>query len=71
LQPREHLTGRHIERGEQIHRAMAHVVGPALGLADVPRQDRLRALQRLDLRFFGSTQETTALAGGAISFPAD
>ena len=47
----DHLAGRHVERREQIQGAMAHVVvSPSLGLADVHRQDRLRALQRLDLR---------------------
>ena len=40
-----HLAGGHIERGEQIQGAMAHVVvRPSLGLAEVHRQDRLRAL---------------------------
>jgi hypothetical protein len=49
--PCEHLAGGHIKRGEQIHGAMAHVVvGPTLGLAEVHRQDGLRALERLDLR---------------------
>jgi hypothetical protein len=47
----DHLAGRHVERGEQIQGAMAHVVvSPSLGLTEVHRQDRLRALQRLDLR---------------------
>ena len=47
----DHLAGRDVERGEQIQSPMAHVVvSPSLGLAEVHRQDRLRALQRLDLR---------------------
>ena len=48
----DHLARRHIERGEQIQRPMAYVVvRSSLGLTEVHRQDRLRALQRLDLRF--------------------
>ena len=47
----DHLAGRDVERGEQIERAMPHVVvGATFGLAEVHRQDRLRALERLDLR---------------------
>ena len=47
----DHLASRDVERGEQIQGAMPHViVGATLGLAEVHRQDRLRPLQRLDLR---------------------
>src|SRR4026207_2147598 len=45
------LAGRDVWRGEQIQGAMAYVVvSPSLGLAEVHRQDQLRAVQRLDLR---------------------
>lgn len=45
------LAGRDIERGEQIQGPLPDVVvGTSLGLADVHRQDGLRALQHLDLR---------------------
>ena len=52
LAPRDHLARRHVQRGEEIDRAMPQViVGPSFGVADVHRQDRLRALERLDLGF--------------------
>ena len=52
LAPRDHLAGRDVQRGEEIDRAMPQVVvGPSFGLPDVHRQDRLRALERLDLGF--------------------
>ena len=51
LTPRRHFAGRNVERGEQIERAVADVVmRPSFGLTQVHRQDRLRALQRLNLR---------------------
>ena len=47
----DHFAGRDIERGEQIQGPVPDViVRPSLGLAEVHRQDGLRALQRLDLR---------------------
>ncbi len=52
LAPGDDLTRRHVERGKQIKRAVANViVGLALGLAEVHRQDRLCTLERLNLRF--------------------
>jgi hypothetical protein len=51
LEAGDYFAGRHIERGEQIHGPVPYVVvRPALGLADIDRQDGLRSLQRLDLR---------------------
>ena len=50
--PRDHLARGHVQRGEEIERAMPQVVvGPSFGVSDVHRQDRLRALERLDLGF--------------------
>ena len=50
--PREDLARRDVQRGEEIERAMPEVVvGPPFGLPDIHRQDRLRALERLDLGF--------------------
>ena len=47
----DHLASRDIERGEQIQGPVPDVVvGSSLGLTEVHRQDRLRPLQRLDLR---------------------
>jgi len=55
--PGDHFTGRH---SEQIERAMANVVaGQTLGLTDVHRQDRPRALQRLDLRCATAVSEAS------------
>ena len=52
LAAREDFPRRDVQRGEEIERAVADViVGPPFGLADVHRQDRLRALERLDLGF--------------------
>jgi hypothetical protein len=52
LAPRDHLASRHVEGGEEIDRAMPQViVGPPFGVSDVHRQDRLGALERLDLGF--------------------
>ena len=49
--PRQDFAGRDVERGEQIERAIADVVvGSTFGLADVHGQDRLGALERLNLR---------------------
>ena len=49
---RDHLARRHVQRGEEVDRAMPQVImGPSFGVADVHRQDRLRALERLDLGF--------------------
>jgi len=51
LTSREHLAGGDVQGGEQVQRAVAHViVRSPLGLPDVHRQDRLRALERLNLR---------------------
>ena len=48
---REHLAGGDIERREHVERAVPHVVVcPPLGLAEIDRQHRLRALERLNLR---------------------
>lgn len=45
-----HLTGGDLQRSEQGRGAVADiVVGAALGTARAQRQDRLRAVQRLDL----------------------
>ena len=44
------LTGRDVQRGEQVERAVSQVVVRLpLRLAEVHRQDRLRPLERLDL----------------------
>lgn len=51
LAAREDFARRDVQRGEQIQGAVSEVVRPPLGLADVHRQDRLRAFERLDLRF--------------------
>ena len=48
---RDHLAGLRVERGEQGRRAVALVVvRPAFDLAGLHRQQRLRAVERLDLR---------------------
>ena len=48
---RDHLAGLRVERGEQGRRAVPFVVvGPAFHLARLHRQQRLRAVERLDLR---------------------
>ena len=53
-----------VECGEQGGGAMADVVvGNALDVAKAQRQQRLGALQRLDLAFFVDAQ-TSALSGG-------
>ena len=50
--PRQDSPSRDVQRGEEVEGAMAEVVvGAAFGLPDIHRQDRLRALQRLDLGF--------------------
>src|ERR671915_439297 len=47
----DHLAGGDIERGVEVRRAVAHVVvGVALGHPRHQRQDRRRAIERLDLR---------------------
>jgi hypothetical protein len=49
---RDDLAGSHVEGGEEIERAVADVVVRAsLRLADIHRQDGLRAFKRLNLRF--------------------
>jgi hypothetical protein len=49
---RQHLACRDVQRREQAERAVAHVVmRRSFRLSDVNRQDRLRPLERLDLRF--------------------
>jgi hypothetical protein len=53
----DHLTRCDVERGEQVGRAVARVSPrSALGLAEDRRQDRLRALQRLNLRLLVEAQ---------------
>jgi hypothetical protein len=48
----DHLTGTHVECGEQVRGAVPHVVvGAFLGLREVDRQYRLRPVQGLHLRF--------------------
>ena len=48
---RDHLAGLRIERGEQRRRAVPLVVvRPPLHLAGLHRQQRLRAVERLNLR---------------------
>jgi hypothetical protein len=50
---RDQLTGFRVERGKQGRRAVPFVVmRPALDLTWPHRQQRLRAVERLDLRFF-------------------
>ena len=62
----QHFAGGDVEGGEQVERAVPQVVvGATLGLAEIHRQNRLRALKRLDLDF-SSTENTTAFAGGAM-----
>jgi hypothetical protein len=49
---RQHLACRDVQRREEAERAVAHVVlRRSFRLSDVNRQDRLRPLERLDLRF--------------------
>src|SRR4051794_37678864 len=48
----EHLAGGHVQRGEQVRRAVPHVVvGALLGRVERDRQHRLGPVQGLDLRF--------------------
>ena len=62
----DHRAGGDVERCEQGRRAIADVdVGPPLRHARRHRQDRLLAIQRLDLGFFVHTS-TTARFGGDI-----
>src|SRR6266852_3102386 len=50
---RDHLTRLRVERREESRRAMPVIVMRApLDLAGPHRQERLRAVERLDLRFF-------------------
>ena len=59
------LTGRDLQGGEQGGRAVAFVVmGRLLGQSGPDRQDRLGAVQRLDLGLL-STHRTIALRGGS------
>ena len=56
------LAGRHVERGEQRGRAVALVVvGAPLGLAGPHRQQRLGAVQRLDLALLVDAQHHGAV----------
>ena len=51
--PGDHFARGHVQRGEEIDRAMPQiVVRPSFGMADVHGQDRLCALEGLDLGFF-------------------
>jgi hypothetical protein len=61
----EHLTDRHVQRGEQVRRAVPHVVMDSL-LGDVERdrQHRLDPVQGLDLGF-SSIDSTTAPPGSS------
>ena len=60
------LADLHVERGEQRERAMPLVVvGAALGLAGPHRQQRLGAVQRLDLALLVDARRTTARSGGS------
>ena len=68
LAPREDFARRDVQRGEEIERAMAEVVvGPPFGLAEVHRQDRLRALQRLDLRLLVDGEHHRIVAAGSCT----
>src|SRR5450755_1407322 len=65
----DHRAGLHIESGKQRSRAMPRIiVSPALHLAGTHRQQRLRAIQCLDLTF-SSTHKTNARSGGSIYRP--
>ncbi len=69
LAAREDLARRDVQRGEEIERAVAQVVvGLPLGLPDVHRQDRLRALERLDLGFLVE-REHHRIVGGFMYSP--
>ena len=60
------LADLHVERGEQRERAMPLVVvGAALGLAGPHRQERLGAVERLDLALLVDARRTTARSGGS------
>ena len=64
----EDLTRRDVQRGEEIQGAVAHVVvRPPFGLAEVHRQDRLRALQRLDLGFLVDRRRPPHCAAGSCT----
>src|SRR6476661_10861343 len=55
----DHLAGDGVQRGEQVRRAVPHVVvGAFLGLGEVDRQHWLGAIQGLDLRLLAKAQHT-------------
>ena len=57
-----HLAGRHVQRREQRRGSVPNVVVcAAFGLPGTHRQQRLRALQRLNLRFFVDAQDNGML----------
>ena len=59
---RQDLAGRDIERGEQRGRPMAEIaMGDAFDIAEPQRQDRPRALQRLNLAFLIDTEDQGGL----------
>src|SRR4029434_9231382 len=69
LAPRDDLAGGDVEGGKEIERTVAQIgVGAAVRHVKIHRQDPVRALERLDLRF-SSTASTTALVGGFMYNP--
>jgi hypothetical protein len=57
-----HLSRLHIQGGEQIGRAVTHVImGPSLDLARSHRQHRSGALEGLDLGLFIHAQNQSAI----------
>jgi len=64
LERSDDLAARHVERGEQGRGAVAHVVvGPALGGARQHRQDRLEAVECLDLGLLVDAEHDGAFGG--------
>ena len=60
-------TGRHVERREQRCRAVAHVIVRApFRLARAQRQNRRRAVQRLNLSLFIDRQEQRAIGRAQV-----
>lgn len=56
MQAANDSTGLHFQRGKQASRAVPlRVMGAPLGLSGAHGQQRLRAVQRLDLRFLVHT----------------
>ena len=66
----EHLAGGHVQRGEQVRRAVPHVVvGALLGRVERDRQHRLGPVQGLDLRLLIDREHHRA--AGRIQVQAD